>query len=126
MDNITLRPARIEDLPILYDFEQGIVSAERPFDPTLSPGHINYYDLKDYVERADVQVIVAEVDGEIAGSGYVKIKEAQPYLSFDRYAYIGFMYVKPNHRRKGISHKIIDELIAWAKSKGLIEIRLDV
>ena len=62
MDNITLRPARIEDLPILYDFEQGIVSAERPFDPTLSPGHINYYDLKDYVERTDVQNVL---DGDL-------------------------------------------------------------
>lgn len=126
MIKISLRPARIEDLPTLYEFEQGIVSAERPFDPTLSPGHINYYDLKEYIDRPDVEVIVAEVDGELAGSGYVKIKEAQPYLSFDSYAYVGFMYVKPNHRRKGISHKIIGELVSWSKSKGLNEIRLDV
>ncbi len=126
MENIILRPARIEDLPTLYEFEQGIVNTERAFDPTLKSGLINYYDLKEYVECENIEVIVAEVDGELAASGYVKIKQAQRYLSFEQYAYVGFMYVKPQHRRKGISHMIIKELVAWAKSRGLIEIRLDV
>jgi ribosomal protein S18 acetylase RimI-like enzyme len=36
------------------------------------------------------------------------------------------MYVKPQYRRKGISQRVLDELISWAKSRDLDEIRLDV
>jgi hypothetical protein len=46
-NHITTRPARIDDLDTLYRFEQGIITAERPFNETLKPGHINYYDLKE-------------------------------------------------------------------------------
>ena len=126
MQNIQLRAATLEDLSILYQFEQGIVSAERPFDTTLKSGHINYYNLQAYVEDSDIQVIVAEVDGELAGSGYVKINKAKSYHSYEYYAYVGFIYVAPSHRRKGISQLIIKELISWAKTKGLTEIKLDV
>lgn len=36
------------------------------------------------------------------------------------------MYVAPGYRRKGVNKKIIDSLIAWSKSKGIVDIRLDV
>jgi len=126
MENIQYRSARLDDLPILYEFEQGIVSVERPYDPTLIPGHINYYDIKAMIQSEDVEVLVAEVDSEIVGSGYVKIKEASSYLKFEKYAFVGFMYVKPDFRRIGISQMIIKRLSAWAKSKGLTELRLGV
>ena len=32
---ITIRKATIEDLSILYEFEQGVLKAERPMDKTL-------------------------------------------------------------------------------------------
>lgn len=126
MSNIALRPAAIKDLPILYSFEQGIVSTERPFDSTLKAGHINYYDIKALIESSDAEVIVCTVNDEIIGSAYVKIKDAQPYLRFGQYAYLGFMFVHPDHRGKGISRRIIDRLKTWAQSRGLNELRLEV
>jgi len=35
------------------------------------------------------------------------------------------MFVKPEHRGKGISQKIIEKLVTWAKSKNFNELRLD-
>ena len=35
MSKINIRKARLEDLNILLEFEQGIITAERPYDPTL-------------------------------------------------------------------------------------------
>ena len=32
---ITIRKATIEDLPVLLEFEQGVLRAERPMDRTL-------------------------------------------------------------------------------------------
>jgi len=126
LDNINYRKAQLEDLPILYEFEQGIVETERPFDSTLIPGHINYYDINAMILGDDVEVLVAEVNSEIVGSGYVKIKDAAPYLKFEKYAFVGFLFVKPAFRRKGISQEMIKHMSAWARTKGLNEMRLGV
>ena len=61
MDKIKFRSAVQTDLPILYEFEQGIVSTERPIDPALQSEHINYYNLKELVESNDSEVIVATI-----------------------------------------------------------------
>lgn len=126
MSHINIRPATLDELPILLKFEQGIIAAERPFDPTLKEGHINYYDLKAYVQADDVAVLVAELDGEVIGSGYIKIEEGKPYYRHDRYGYIGFVYVRPERRGKGVVQHIMDGLTSWAQSQGISEIRLDV
>ncbi|QEM09525.1 GNAT family N-acetyltransferase [Mucilaginibacter rubeus] len=122
-----IRKATIEDLPVLLQFEQGIISTERPFDSTLKPDPISYYDLKAFISSSEVEVLVAEIDGEIAGSGYARIKKnPDSYYDFEKYAYLGFMYVLPPHRGKGINQAIIEELKKWVAEQGLAEIRLEV
>ncbi len=122
-----IRKATIEDLPVLLQFEQGIITAERPFDSTLKPDPISYYDLKAFIITTDVQVLVAEIDGEIAGSGYARIKKTpENYYDFENYAYLGFMYVLPAYRGMGVNQAIIEELKKWAVEQGLTEIRLEV
>jgi len=126
MDKINFRAAEINDLPILYKFEQGIVSTERPFDPTLKNEHINYYNIRAMITANDVAVIVALVNDKIIASAYVKIKKAPPYLKFEYYAYLGFMYVRPKYRGQGVSQKVIEQAKIWAQSKNLNELRLEV
>ena len=121
------REATEQDLKVLLEFEQGIVTAERPFNSTLIDGEIHYYDLLKLIQAEDAFVIVAEENDEIVASGYARIKEPDNnYSNFDRYAYLGFMYVKPEHRGKGVNKLILDELMRWAKSKDISEVRLDV
>ena len=126
MDAITFRSATLEDLPILYSFEQGIITAERPYDPTLAVDPINYYDIKAMILSGEVQVTVALFQGDIVGSAYAKIVKAKPYLKFESYAYLGFMYVRPEYRGRGISGQIIEQLTDWARSQNLTELRLEV
>ncbi|QEM04543.1 GNAT family N-acetyltransferase [Mucilaginibacter rubeus] len=122
-----IRKATIEDLPVLLQFEQGIITAERPFDSTLKPDPISYYDLKAFITSTDVQVLVAEIDGEIAGSGYARIKKnPDAYYDFEKYAYLGFMYVLPAYRGMGVNQAIIEELKKWIVEQGVTEIRLEV
>lgn len=121
------REATEQDIEILLEFEQGIVTAERPFNSTLIDGKIHYYDLLQLIKSEDAFVLVAEENNEIVASGYAKIKKPDNnYSNFDRYAYLGFMFVKTKHRGKGINKVVLDELISWAASKGISEIRLDV
>ena len=126
MIELNFRVAEKSDLPTLYEFEQGIVLAERPFDPTLKDGHINYYDIKAMIDCKDTEVMVA-LDGDtLIASGYVKIRQAKPYQKFENYAYVGFMYVKPKYRGQGISQKLLEQLKSWAQAKDLTELRLEV
>lgn len=121
------RQATEQDLEILLEFEQGVVTAERPFNSTLIDGEIHYYDLKSLIQSPEATLIVAEENNEIIASGYALIKKAEKnYYRFKEYAYLGFMYVKPEYRGKGINKVITDELIAWAKSRGINEVRLEV
>jgi GNAT superfamily N-acetyltransferase len=120
------RKARLEDLPILLEFEQGIIEFERPFDPTLKDEKISYYDIKAMLFSEKVEVLVV-VDGEeVVASGYARIEQGKPYLKHVTYGYLGFMFVKESHRGKGINKLIIDGLQKWCVSKNMNEIRLDV
>lgn len=126
MLSVSVRKATSGDLEMLYQFEQGIIAAERPFDETLKTEETAYYDLPAMLQSRDVEVVVAEMNGEIVGSGYARIELAKPYNRHERHAYLGFMYVPPQHRGKGINGEIIKALKEWAVGKGVTELRLDV
>jgi GNAT superfamily N-acetyltransferase len=123
---VEIRNAIASDIEILLNFEKGIVDAERPFDDSLKEGEIHYYDLMDLILSERAALLVAVVNNEIVGSGYGKILEAKPFQKHKEYAYLGFMYVKSTFRGQGINAKILYELIEWAKSRGLTEVKLDV
>lgn len=123
---ITVRQAVMEDLPTLLKFEEGIIAAERPFDPTLKPGHFHYYDLAARIVAPDAAVAVASVDNNVVASGSAIVKEASNYYSHSNYAFLGFMYVEPAYRGRSINAKIIDFLVKWSHDRGLTEIRLQV
>ncbi len=121
-----IRDATINDLPVLLNFEQEIIKAERPFNCTLREDSINYYDLKEMVNDENAKVIVAETDGKIIASGYALPKKASDFFKHEYYAYLGFMFTDPNFRGMGVNAKIIEALKSWSYENGLQEIRLTV
>ncbi|MBT8179057.1 MAG: GNAT family N-acetyltransferase [Eudoraea sp.] len=126
MNAVIVREARLEDLPELLEFEQKLIEAERPFDPTIRQPPVKYYDLKALLLDEHVGVYVAEYDGMLVSSGYGMARKARSYLDHEEYAYLGFMYTLPQYRGKGINQRILRALQDWAKSMGLIELRLTV
>jgi len=123
---IQIRPAQAHEIDRLLEFEQGIVEAERPYDGTLKEGEIHYYDLLELVRSPDAEVLVAAAGEELVGSGYAKILPARPYLKHRQFAHLGFMYVRPDYRGRGINGMILEALTAWARARGISEIRLQV
>ena len=127
MENeIIIRPANPNDLKTLLGFEQGIILAERPFDETLKEGEIHYYDIAAMIEDEDTEVVVAEVNGNIIASGYARIEVSKLYLKHRYHAFLGFMYVHPEYRGKGINRQIVEQLAQFAKARGVTELQLDV
>ncbi|MFT5678998.1 MAG: hypothetical protein ACI9FY_001546, partial [Patiriisocius sp.] len=95
-----IREAVLEDLPILKTFEQEIIQFERPFASNIKKNPVTYYDLKELILQKDTHVLVAIIDEEIIGSGYAQIQNSKPYFKPEQFAYLGFMFVSPQHRGK--------------------------
>jgi len=121
-----IRQAQENEVDALIEFEQGIVEAERPFDNTLKEGQIHYYDLLELIKSEEAEVVVAVVEDQLVGSGYAKLLDANPYQKYKKYAYLGFMYVKPTYRGQGVNKLILERLISWAKERNISEVRLQV
>lgn len=121
-----IRIATLEDLPILLQFEQGVIETERPFNPTIKDGTINYYSIPDLINNEASDVYVAEIDNKIVACGYAKIKTDRPYLKHKKQGYLGFMFVDPKYRGQGLNRLINNALFKWCKSRNIFEIRLDV
>ncbi len=123
---ISIRKATLEDLPFLREFEQGLIRDERPFDPTIRPDPVHYYDLQALIEAPETHFLVALADGEPVSCGYAMRKSPRHYLDHTAYAYFGFMYTRPEYRGQGINGQLIRELKKWANDQGLFEMRLTV
>ena len=126
MNEIQIRKAKLKDLDQLSAFEQDLIKTERPFDPTLKPDPVNYYDLKAMLTTPNIELAVAEIDNKIVASGYARIDKSKPFLKHENHAYLGFMYVLPAYRGKGVNKKIISALKNWAAVQNINEFRLEV
>lgn len=123
---IEIRKAKESEIDTLLEFEQSIIEVERTFDNTLKNNKIHYYDLIELINSDSAAVLVAVHNNEIIGSGYAKILPAKNYQKYQEYAYLGFMYVKPQFRGQEINRQILNKLIDWARDKNLVEVRLEV
>ena len=123
---LKIRQATLNDLEILLEFEQLLINYERNLTSHIKKDHINYYDIESFIKKSDAVVIVAETNGEIIGSGYALIRSNKTYKTPDKYVYLGFMYVKEEHRGKGVNKRIMNELIEWGKKSGYHIFKLDV
>ncbi|MBF9235956.1 GNAT family N-acetyltransferase [Hymenobacter sp. BT683] len=126
MNEVSIRLATLNDLETLLRFEQGVIEAERPFDPTLRHEAISYYNLPELLASSQSRLLVAECAQQLVGSGYARIQPAKAYHQHAEYAYLGFMYVAPAYRGQGINRLILDALKQWVAGQGLTEIRLEV
>lgn len=126
MEEIRIRKASLNDLKPLLAFEQDLIKTERPFDPTIKPDPVNYYDLRTMLTAPQVEVVVAEVNNKIIASGYARIDRSKSFLKHEHHAYLGFMYVLPEFRGQGLNKKIIDALKNWAATQDISEFRLEV
>ena len=126
MEDLLIRRAMVDDMNDLLWFEQGVIAAERPFDPTLKSEDIKYYDLHYMIASTHIELLVAKAKGKVIGSGYARIENAKPYLQHQQYAYLGFMYVDPEYRGMGVNKAIMNALQKWSIEQGITEMRLEV
>lgn len=122
-----IRIATIDDLDELLEFEQKLIAHERPHDLTIKQsGHITYYDLPEIIKSENSEVFVAEINGEMVGTGYGIIEDNKSKYIEPKHGYIGFIVVKDEYRRQGIADKILKHLFKYFKENGVYEAMLRV
>lgn len=121
-----IRDAAIADLATLLKMEQKLINEERSYDKTLKPSNAFYYDFGEMLSNVNFKLVLAETDHDIIGTGYARIEKAETFLVHGKYVYLGFMYVLPHWRGKGVNKQIIETLKQWAVSQNIHEVRLDV
>ncbi len=69
--------------------------------------------MEHLIQADHTQSLVAELNNELIGCGYAGIDEAKHYLQHTRHACLGFMYVAPVHRGKGVNKLIMNKLFKF-------------
>ena len=122
---MNIREASAADIPRLLEMEQAVITAERPFNDAIK-AQATYYDLQALIASDASRLIVAELDGLIVASGYVAIRTSKQHLQHERHGYLGFMYVEPALRGRGIVQTVMQHLIDWCREQGIQDFYLDV
>lgn len=124
--SIRCRPATAGDLPVLNRFQRDIIRTEAPFIKGRKHDDYSYYDLGALLESSHAEVVVAEIDNTVVGSGYVQQRASRHYYRNPHHGYVGFMYTLPGYRGRGVARAVLNTLGQWAKAHGMDELRLDV
>ncbi len=74
----------------------------------------------------DHALIVAEVDGEVAGFLIAKLEYGGPIFLNPNFGYITDACVDEAHRRLGLGHRLFDAARQWFRARGMTNIRVSV
>ena len=98
-----------------------------PVTPYIKRYGPEVYDAQAYIEKPDHAAWLAYVDGRIAGQILVHEnwnRFATP-PSKPRGAFIWDIAVDPPFRRQGVGRQLIEQAVAWARSRGLPGVMLE-
>lgn len=79
--------------------------------------------LREAISSRDALVLIAEVDGQIVGTGTATVNKSSIFWP-EWFGYIRDVYVEKEYRQKGIGKAITEQLINWLRDKGVDWIEL--
>ncbi len=125
--NIKIRKATLNDLDVLLEFEQYLITIERPMDPSLEQTkNIRYYDISAFITSDKSTLYVATSADKIIGCGYGLIMQNKSKFAQKEHGFIGFVFVKEKYRGNSISKLIMNAINNWFRTKNITEVRLTV
>ena len=138
MANITIRKARLADLPILValarEFERDHTRIVTRKNPKLKPYLVGKENaarvfqklLRQNLRSRNAAVYLAEAAGKPVGLSVLTVRENARIYKLRRLGHIIILYVKENHRGLGVSTKLYEEALQWFSKKRLPYISLNV
>jgi ribosomal protein S18 acetylase RimI-like enzyme len=115
LSNLWVRRADESDIPILS------MLAEE-FMPQEATREKRKEILRHILKNPDYELLVAELDGKIAG--FIGQWIIHDFAHGAKLSYIQNLYVTSKHRRKGVGSRLLGEIMKSAKRKGVLEIHV--
>ena len=115
MSNLWVRRADESDIPILS------MLAEE-FMPQEATREKRKEILRHILKNPDYELLVAELEGKIAG--FIDQWIIHDFAHGAKLSYIQNLYVTSKHRRKGVGSRLLGEIMKSAKKKGVLEIHV--
>jgi len=120
---ITIRKAIKKDINAIAD----LWYKEEKLSSKLEPTYILKKDIKKIIikelkkkfKKKDYIVFVAEDKEKIIASFQAWITKSYELSAMNKIGHLGSVYVEKPYRRKGITKKLLKEIIKWFKSKKL-------
>lgn len=122
--NLIFKKATLADLELLTETRISVLRAANKLSDAVDMTEVKTQSRKYYQEALsnDTHVAYLVFDGpEFVGAGGVSFFQVMPtyHNATGKKAYIMNMFTKPEYRRKGISFKTLDLLVAEAKARGI-------
>lgn len=71
-------------------------------------------------------VLIAMENEEVVGYSLSEVQGPSPAMKQEKWGYIDQMAVTERYRRRGIGEKMLGEIMAWFKSKGVDRVELEL
>lgn len=71
-----------------------------------------------HAETVDTRVLVAEVEGEVAGCAYVRVAYVSP-LDAEPALHVSHLQVDPEHQAADVGAGLLESALGWAEERGL-------
>lgn len=127
---ITIRRATINDLNDILSLTRKLWDYHVPFDPLWRTGQqMRKHDQQWYrtkLRSKNFRVYVAERRGKIIGFFSGQIRPSGKALRYKYQGFINQAYLKPDYQGLGIGKQLLNECIAWFKSRKLDFVELHV
>jgi len=126
-----IRVAREEDFAGLLR----LFTEENLFHASLVPESVNVAEpvltpeeLLDLLEDESIHLLVADVEGEVAGAVLAAAVSQEPdrWLPARRYAYVREIAVAGDRQGQGVGRLLMQAVCDWAASRGMTEVELHV
>jgi ribosomal protein S18 acetylase RimI-like enzyme len=105
-------------------FHGNIDSWFTPLEGSI-PGFQEYL-VERFMQSENGLVLVALDNGKVVGYSLSEVRAPSPGLKQEKWGYIDQMAITASYRGKGVGQKILVEIFAWLKSKGVNRVELEV
>ncbi len=110
-------------MPLAKEMEE-LSDFNRLADSGVRADAVKYFT--DRLRKSKHTYLVAKVEGEFAGFISIEGRKARPVFEREEYGHIHELFVRKEHRRKGIASELLEKIEEIGREKGFDMIRLSV
>ncbi len=122
-DAYKIRRATPTDLPRVAPLWRRLVEFEaslsRRFSVKPDADRLWLEELSADREAGRADVFLADVSGKLVGFLHVRATRGAPFHAEDRIGFVDGVWIEPDHRRRGLSKRLLAEAELWCRSRRL-------